>query len=94
MLRLVGLHRLERADRIGGVADRSCRVRSMQRQFVSAERREMALDLGIRHLGERGRLPARRVVLVDDHRAHAFIEIMAMNDARHYAEFGLHARVE
>ena len=52
----------------------------------------MALDLGVGDLGERGRLPARRVVLVDDHRAHALVEIMAVDDARHYAEFGAHAR--
>ena len=61
---------------------------------VAVERREMALDLGVADLGQRRRPPARLVVLVDDHRAHAFVEIVAMNDARHYAEFGLHARLE
>ena len=55
---------------------------------------EMALDFLSAHLGERRRLPARRVVLVDDHGAHALVEIVAMDDARHYAEFGAHARFE
>src|SRR4051794_23472951 len=67
---------------------------SWQHQAVTAEVGEMPLDLGVGDLGERGGVPARRVVLVDDHSAHALVEIMASNDARHYAEFRLHARCE
>src|ERR1700681_4389987 len=54
----------------------------------------MALDLGLAHFCELCRLPTRLVVLVDDHGAHALIKIVAMDDARHYAEFGAHARLE
>src|SRR5665213_682901 len=54
----------------------------------------MALHFGIAHLGEGGWLPTRFVVLVDDHGAYALVEVMTMDDARHYAEFGAHARRE
>src|ERR1041385_971567 len=54
----------------------------------------MALDLSRAHLIERRRPPTRLVVLVDDHGAHAFIEIVALDETRHYAEFGAHARGE
>ena len=86
------MNRLERARRIAGV--RFAHDRRQLRRFARAERREMPSDLGLRHRVERRRPPARRVVLVDDHRAHPFIEVFAVNDARHYAEFGLHARIE
>ena len=56
--------------------------------------REMALDLGVAHVGKRGRPPARLVILIDDHGAHALVEVMVMDEARHYAEFRAHARVE
>src|SRR6185503_11768789 len=58
------------------------------------ERGEMTLNIFLPNIGKRGRPPARLVVLVDDHCAHAFVEIMPMDDARHYAEFHLHARLE
>src|SRR5450756_1007673 len=67
---------------------------SWQGQFVAAERGEMALDLRLAHRCECPRIPLRLVVLVDDDGAHAFIEVVAMDDARHYAEFGAHARLE
>src|SRR5262245_3376793 len=54
----------------------------------------MTLDVRLADLGQRGRTPARPVVLVDDHGAYAFIEIMSVNDAGHYAEFRAHARIE
>src|SRR5581483_3307971 len=67
-------------------------VGSRQPELVAGPRREMALDLGLADAGERRRPPARLVVLVDDHGTHALVEIVAFDDARHYAEFGAHAR--
>ena len=40
----------------------------------------MARDLVLRHRAERRRPPARRIVLVDDHRAHPFVEVVAVDD--------------
>ena len=54
----------------------------------------MARHLGVAHIRQSRRLPARLVVLVDDHGAHTLIEIVTINDARDYAEFGAHARCE
>ena len=54
----------------------------------------MTCDFRLANVGQRGRLPSRFVVFVDDHSAHALIEIMAVDDARHYAHFGAHARIE
>ena len=41
-----------------------------------------------------GRLPARRVVLVDDHRAHALVHVVTIDDPRHDAKLGAHAGLE
>src|SRR3977135_2532374 len=46
---------------------------------------EMAVDLGLAHLGEARRAPARRIVLVDDHGANALLEVLSIRDARHDA---------
>src|SRR5262245_40029665 len=54
----------------------------------------MTLDLGLADIGQRRRPPTRVIVLVDDHSPHALIEIMSMDDTRHYAEFHAHARFE
>src|SRR6185437_13859299 len=54
----------------------------------------MPLDLGIADASETGRLPARLVVLVDDHRSYPFIEILSLDDTRHDTEFGAHASRE
>src|SRR5688572_27495107 len=54
----------------------------------------MTFDVGVGYLGQGRGLPARLVVLVDDHSAHAFVEIMAADDTRDYAEFRLHALAE
>src|SRR5665213_716244 len=69
-------------------------VRSRQLQLVAPKRREVAVDFGIADAGERVGPPARPVVLVDDHGAHALVKIMPVDDARDYAEFGFHARRE
>ena len=54
----------------------------------------MPLDLRLTDIGKRRGLPARPVVLVDDHGAHTLIEIMPMDHARHYAKLHAHARLE
>src|SRR5262249_60769276 len=64
--------------------------RSWQRELL-CEQRKVALDLRVPHRIERRRPPARRVLLVDDHRADAFVEIVPVDEARDDAEFGLHA---
>ena len=86
-LAVVLVHRLEALDLVVDVRLAHGSASSL------LKRREMPLDLGRAHLGERRRPPARPVVLVDDHGAHALVEIVAFDDARHYAEFGAHARL-
>ena len=54
----------------------------------------MPFDIGRAHRVERGRLPARRLVLVDDHRSYPLVEIAARNDSGGYPEFSAHALVE
>src|SRR5262245_1682351 len=61
---------------------------------MNLEGHKVALDVRLADVGQRGRPPAWLVVLVDDHGAYAFIEIMSVNDAGHYAEFRAHARIE
>ena len=38
-----------------------------------------------------GRLPARRLILVDDHRSYSLVEVVPPDDAGHDAKFGTHA---
>ena len=54
----------------------------------------MTLDRGLVDIGQRRRPPTWLVVLVDDHGPHTLIEIVSMDDTRHYAEFHAHARFE
>src|SRR5882672_2674892 len=54
----------------------------------------MPRDIRLADRLKRGRLPARRLVLVDDHRSYALVEVVAAHDARDYAEFDAHARFE
>src|ERR1043165_9886052 len=73
-------------------ADRSARSdRSLQHQLIRAEGGEMSLNLGLQDVREHGRVPARRIVLVDDHRAYALVKIMPVHDTRYDAEFVSHA---
>src|SRR5262249_60923344 len=65
------------------------RRRSWQLEFA-CKRREMPFHLGRAHRRERGGLPARRLVLVDDHSSDPFVEVVATHHARDYAEFGAH----
>ena len=51
-------------------------TRFSETQLAIAERREIALDLRVADLGQRRRPPARVLILVDDDRAHAFVEIV------------------
>ena len=51
----------------------------------------MPFHLGRAHRCERGRLPARRLVLVDQQSPDPFVEVVSTHDARHYAELGAHA---
>src|SRR5450631_1275234 len=44
-----------------------------------------------RHRGEARGAPARPIVLVDDHRANALIEVLSIDDARHDAPLRAHA---
>src|SRR5258708_13084208 len=55
------------------------------------QRLEMAFDLGRADRFERGWLPMRRLILVDDHRSNPFVKIMPEQQARGYAEFTAHA---
>ena len=63
-------------------------------QLTLRQRREVRLDHRRRHVGQRRRLPFRRVVLVDQQRANAFEEIMALHEALDHAEFHAHAVFE
>jgi len=54
----------------------------------------MTLDIRLADIGKCRGLPARPVVLIDDHSPYTFIEIMPVNHARHYAKFHAHARLE
>src|SRR4249920_2470134 len=54
----------------------------------------MALDLLLAYIGERRRSPVWLVILVDNHGTHTLVEIMPVDDTRHYAEFHAHARLE
>src|ERR1041385_1502085 len=74
------------SDCTSSLVKRSVITVSRQFKLVARARREMTLDVGGADLGKRRRPPARRVVLIDDHGAHAFIKIVAFDDARHYAE--------
>src|SRR3989442_11918395 len=68
--------------------DRSCQPELLR------ERGKVALDLGLAHGGERGRSPARGIVLFADHGTNSFIEIVTVDDARNDAELGPHALAE
>src|SRR5579875_2656175 len=59
--------------------------RTLEHQFAR-ERSEVPFDVGRAHLRERRRSPAGGVVLVDDHRTHTLVEIMAFDDARAAAD--------
>src|SRR5437870_13479302 len=54
----------------------------------------MALDVGLAHRRKRGRLAARRLVLVDNHCSYPRVGVMPAHAAGDYAEFGAHALVE
>src|ERR1044072_7194502 len=69
-------------------------ARSWQHQFVCAERGKMPFNAGISNVGERARLPARRVVLVDDYRPDPLADIVPVHDTRDDAEFAQHAVLE
>src|SRR5262249_58622006 len=58
---------------------------------LAGYRSEVPLHRGRINRRESGRLPVRRLILVDDHRPHPLIEVMAPHHAGHYAEFGAHA---
>ncbi len=77
LLALALVHRLEVAQ-IVFVGTGVLLVDHGNGKLVAVERREMPLDLGLAHLGEARRPPARRIVLVDDHGAHALVEIVAL----------------
>src|SRR5262249_57506247 len=66
---------------------------SWQLEFAR-KRREMPFHLGRAHRGERGRSPARPLVLVYDHRSDPFVEVVPTHHAGDYAELGAHARGE
>ena len=89
LLALVLVHRLEALQIVAG--ERLAHGSTNSSAPSGAKWRSTSASLTSR---ERRRLPARLVVLVDDHGAHALVEIVAMDDARHYAEFGAHARLE
>src|SRR5262244_2666333 len=54
------------------------------------QRGKIAVDVGLEHLAQARRVPARRIVLVDDHGAYAFIEVGTVDDTRDDAKFRLH----
>src|SRR5436190_23031478 len=54
----------------------------------------MALDVTLADRLQRGRLPARCPVLVDDHRSYSLIKVMPLGEAASYSEFRTHALVE
>src|SRR5437667_252400 len=51
----------------------------------------MPVDFGFAHGLQRCRLPARPVVLVDDHRSDALVEIMPVHEPRYDAQLRPHA---
>src|SRR5262249_43000529 len=61
---------------------------------LTASWSDVRLHLSRINRREGGRLPVRRLILVDDHRPHPLIEVMAPHHAGHYAEFGAHALCE
>src|SRR4029453_17840710 len=61
---------------------------------LACERSKVPFDLGRAHCYERGRLPVRRLVFVDDHRPDPLVEIMSTHHTRDYAELGAHALEE
>src|SRR4249920_386095 len=54
----------------------------------------MTLDRGLVDIGQCRGPPTRVIVFVDDHGPHTLVEIVPMDDTRHYAEFHAHARFE
>src|SRR6266436_3933681 len=53
-------------------------------QLALAQTLEVTLHLGLAHLKERGEPPARLLVLVDQHRAHAFVEVVVREHVHHH----------
>src|SRR5262249_14110463 len=60
----------------------------------ACERHEMPFHFGRAHRCERGRSPARPLVLVYDHRSDPFVEVVSTHHAGDYSELGAHARGE
>src|SRR4051812_24258747 len=67
---------------------------SLEHQFFGIEGGEVPLEVCISDVRERRWLPAWRIVLVDDHRTHAFVKIVTVHDARYDPEFSPHAVLE
>src|SRR5947209_419115 len=49
---------------------------SGEAQFTIADRREIRVDHVVGHFGERRRLPARLLILVDQRRPHPFVKVV------------------
>src|SRR5215470_8260268 len=75
----------------------SCsRVLGVCRKFEVglAPRLEIAPNQIFGHLGQRRRPPVRRLILVDDARAHAFVEILPRHGVQGQSVFHAHGRGE
>src|SRR5260370_34464453 len=85
--RTIACRRLRRPRREPARGSGALRRWSWQLE-VACERREKPFHLRRAHRCERGRLPTRRLGLVDDHGADPFVAVVSPHHARDYAEFG------
>ena len=76
---------------------RHCRLPnpdSVECEFIRAERLEIFLHLSTGDVGKLGRSPVWRIVFVNDRGAHAFVEVMTLNDSIDHAILHPHAIIK